>query len=38
MTSKEHIIQLADERRKGLTLKKNENHQKEKLTQQKTVH
>ena len=41
MTSKEHITQLVDEaveKRKGLTLKKNDDPQKEKLSYQKTVH
>ena len=38
MTSKEDITQLVEEKRKGLTPKKDENHQKEKLTQRKTVH
>ena len=40
MTSKEHITQLVDEavdKRKGVTLKKNDDHQKEKLSYQKTV-
>ena len=41
MTSKEHITQLVDEaveKRKGLTLKKNDDPEKEKLSYQKTVH
>ena len=40
MTSKEHITQLVDEavdKRKGVTLKKNDDHQKKKLSYQKTV-
>ena len=40
MTSKEHITQLVDEavdNRKGVTLKKNDDHQKKKLSYQKTV-
>ena len=41
MTSKKHITQLVDEaveKRKGLTLKKNDDPQKEQLSYQKTVH
>ena len=40
MTSKEHITQLVDEavdKRKGVTLKEKHDHQKEKLSYQKTV-
>ena len=41
MTSKEHITQLVDEaveKGKELTLKKNDDPQKEKFSYQKTVH
>ena len=40
MTSMEHITQLVDEavdKRKGVILKKYDDHQKEKLSYQKTV-